>query len=92
MPVQGRKTCLFLLLILILSHAALTFHASSHVAAEQQGCQICAQYSNLANAIPPAAATFLLSAGYAPEAAPEIPRLRAAALTPYQQRAPPQDA
>jgi hypothetical protein len=92
MPVQGRKTCLFLLLILILSHAALTFHASSHVTAEQQGCQICAQYSNLANAIPPADATFLPSAGYTPETAPEIPRLQAAPLTPYQQRAPPQDA
>jgi hypothetical protein len=92
MPVQGRKTCLFLLLILILSHAALTFHASSHVAAEPQGCQICAQYSNLGNAIPPAAATFLRPAAYTPQTAPELPRLQAAALTPYQQRAPPHDA
>lgn len=92
MSVQSRKTCLFLLLVLILSHAALTFHASSHVAAEQQGCQICAQYSNLANAIPPTAATAALPAADAPELLAEIARLRARAATPYQQRAPPQDA
>jgi hypothetical protein len=92
MSVQSRKTCLLLLLIVILSHAALTLHASSHVAAEQQGCQICAQYSNLANAIPPAAALPLLPAGYVPETPSVIARVRAHAATPYQQRAPPQDA
>ncbi|MGH8194525.1 MAG: hypothetical protein ACREQ8_09020 [Woeseiaceae bacterium] len=89
---QSRKNCLLLLLVLTLSHAALTLHVSSHVAADQQNCQICAQHSNLAHAIPPAAATPWLPAGDAPETFTETTSLRAHLVTPYHQRAPPHDA
>lgn len=89
MTLQNRKNCLLLLLILVLSHAALTLHVSSHFAADQQNCQICTQHSNLAHAVPPTVATFQLPVGYAPETLTEITRLPADVATPYHQRAPP---
>jgi hypothetical protein len=92
MAVQSRKTVFCLLLALILSHAALILHASEHVAAEQQGCQICAQYSNLTNALPPATTTVALPPGYVPEPLIETRSLRAHAAAPCRQRAPPQVA
>lgn len=92
MSLQNRKNCLLLLLALILSHAALTLHVSSHVAADQQNCQICTHHSNLAHAVPPAVATFLVPAGYALETLAETTRLRADVVTSYHQRAPPHEA
>lgn len=89
MTIQDRKNCLLLLLILMVSHAALTLHASSHVANEQQNCQICSHYSNLNHAIPPAVASSLLPDRYAADTVPEITCVSVAATTHYRQRAPP---
>lgn len=89
MSIQNRKNILLLLLVLVISHAALTLHASSHVAAEQQNCHLCTHYSDLANALPPSVASCLLPVGYAAKDFTESTRLPAVEAAPYHQRAPP---
>ena len=92
MPSPRRTTWVFLLLAVLVSHASLALHFNSHVATEQQGCEICTHYSNFEHAVPPLAATAPVVATHA--AALVAPAAPAAATeaSPYHQRAPPPDA
>lgn len=92
MSSQNRNNCLLVLVILLISHAALTLHVSSHVAADQQSCEICTGYSNLEHAPAPSVAAYFPPAVYLPEIFTEVARFPAAESTLYRQRAPPHDA
>lgn len=85
----NRKHCLLLLLAVLASHATLTLHVNSHVALEQQTCELCTHYSGFEHAPPPAAPDAFPRALDTPE------RVHVAAPTPaaptlhFHQRAPP---
>lgn len=89
MPSPRRTTWLLLLLAVLASHAALSLHFNSHVAAEQQNCELCTHYSHFQQATPPPAVPSFgpaVHALYVPApAADPAP----AESTPYRQRAPP---
>lgn len=89
MPSPRRTTWVFLLLALLVSHASLALHFNSHVATEQQSCEICTHYSNFEDAVPPPAMAAFSSAAHAPAffAPAALPAVTEAA--PYHQRAPP---
>lgn len=89
MPSPRRTTWLFLLLAILVSHASLALHFNTHVAAEQQGCEICTHYSNFEHAVPPVGTVAMLPAAHAQS--PHVPaalQARAEAAT-YHPRAPP---
>jgi hypothetical protein len=85
----NRQNCLALLLLLLLSHAALTLHTTMHTFVDQTDCEFCSGHANPAHAIPVSAAdllspnTFELSFHYGVRAP------RVAQLTLYRERAPP---
>ena len=89
MPSPRRTTWVFLLLALLVSHASLALHFNSHVAAEQQGCEICTHYSNFEHAVPPLGMFAVVPAAHAPSphAPPALPARAEAAH--YHPRAPP---
>ncbi len=89
MPSPRRTTGLLLLLAVLASYAALALHFNSHVAAEQQNCELCTHYSHFQQATPPPAiASFApaVHALYVP--APTLDPATAGSA-PYRQRAPP---
>lgn len=89
MPSPRRTTGLFVLLAVLASYAALALHFNSHVAAEQQNCELCTHYSHFQQATPPPAiASFApaVHALYVP--APTLDPATAESA-PYRQRAPP---
>lgn len=89
MSPQNRKHCLLLLLVVLVSHASLTLHVNSHVAAEQQTCDLCTHYSNFECAVPPSAADVFPRTFDTPEPV-RAAVMHPAAETPYcRQRAPP---
>ena len=84
-----RYNCLALVLILLVAHAAFSFHVTTHIPVGQTSCELCTGHANPAHAIPPAAIelprliAFMIGFDYFPLAA------RAAEPTPYRQRGPP---
>lgn len=88
----NHKHCLFLLLAVLVSHASLTLHVNSHVAAEQQPCQLCTHYSGFEHAAPPAAPDVFLRALHALEPVHMAAVVPAAQTVPFHQRAPPRTA
>jgi len=92
MPTANRKQCFLLLLIVLVSHAALTIHVGTHVAVEQQNCQLCTQHTNIAHAVPPSVAYSLDIGHYAPDASTRPALVHPAEIRPYRQRAPPRIA
>lgn len=52
MPIARRHRCLVLLAILLISHAGLSVHVSTHASADQPACEMCAGHANPAHAIP----------------------------------------
>ena len=89
MPSPRRTTWVFLLLAILVSHASLALHFNSHVAAEQQGCEICTHYSNFGHAVPPLVATAPVPAAHAPALVALAAPAAKAEASPYHQRAPP---
>ena len=92
MPSPRRTTWVFLLLALLVSHASLALHFNSHVAAEQQSCEICTHYSNFEDAVPPLAMPAFLSAAQAPAPVAPAALPATAEAAPFHQRAPPSAA
>lgn len=85
----NRKHCLLLLLVVVASHASLTLHVNSHVAAEQQTCHLCTHFSGLDYAPPPAAPDAFERTFVAPEPVQAAVFLPAADTPHWRQRAPP---
>ena len=87
-----RKQWLLVLLVVLISHAALTIHSGTHLAVDQQNCELCTQHANLSHAVPPAQSLSFASGQDAPEIAPEPHTIPAVPRTSYRQRAPPLQA
>ena len=51
MTFLSRRTCQALLLLVLLSHAALTVHATTHIAVDPAKCEFCAGHANPAHAL-----------------------------------------
>jgi hypothetical protein len=85
----NRNNCLALLLLLLISHVAMTLHTTAHVPVDQTSCELCAGHGNPAHAIPPSTPDLLPPLAY--ETGPDYsaPVLRLAKLISYRQRAPP---
>ena len=49
----NRQDCIALLLMLLISHAAMTFHVTTHNFVNQTSCKSCVGHANPAHAIPP---------------------------------------
>jgi hypothetical protein len=89
MPSPRRTTWVFLLLAILVGHASLALHFNSHVAVEQQGCEICTHYSNFEHAVPPLVTAAPVAATHAPALVAPAALPATAEASPYHQRAPP---
>ena len=89
MPTPRRTTWVFLLLAVLVSHASLALHFNSHVATEQQSCEICTHYSNFEDAVPPPAMAAFMPAAQAPAPVAPAALPSTAEAAPFHQRAPP---
>lgn len=89
MPSPRRTTWLLLLLAILVSHASLTLHVNSHLAADQQSCELCTHYSNFEDAVPPPAVVSFAPAVHLLEASAPAALPAATVYAPYRQRAPP---
>ena len=92
MPNVTRNQWLLVLLVVLISHAALTIHSGTHPAADQQSCELCTQHANLSHAVPP---TLSLSFDFGqdvPDSDGPAFAQSATATAPYHQRAPPRTA
>jgi hypothetical protein len=92
MPNANRNNCLLLLLIILVSHAALTIHVGTHVAVEKQSCQLCTQHVNLVHAVPPSVSLWFDLRQETPTAVSRPALVRHTEIHPYRQRAPPRIA
>jgi hypothetical protein len=92
MPTITRIQWLLLLLIVLISHAALTVHSGTHLALDPQSCELCTQHSNLAHAVPPTVSPASDFARGVPDAFSRAAAAPTAAIVPYHQRAPPHNA
>lgn len=84
-----RKNCFSLLLILVVSHVALTLHVTTHIPIEQSNCEICAGQTDPTHAIPFAATELLQSIAYNIEFGYSAPTETFTEFTAYRQRGPP---
>jgi hypothetical protein len=84
-----RQTLLALLMLLLLSHVALSLHNATHSPVEQTSCELCAGQGSLALAASPALA--LLSPLVAFESLSVLyeAAVPVAAIHSYRERAPP---
>ena len=84
-----RQSFIALLLLLLLSHVALSLHITTHTPIEQSSCELCAGHGSLALAASPA--TILLSplAAFKTLSASVHAAAPAAAIQSYRERAPP---
>jgi hypothetical protein len=87
-----RQSCIAVLLILLVSHAAVTLHVSTHVSIGQASCDYCEGYSTHSHAIVPATDEFRPSAALSFELPAILPLVGATARHSYRQRAPPLSA
>ena len=86
-----RNQWLLVLLVVLISHAALTIHSGTHLVLDKQGCELCTQQGNLAHAVPPAVSSSFDFTRFTPPA-PSIASVPSSAgLVPYHQRAPPRN-
>lgn len=92
MSTQNRNRCLLVLLVVLISHASLTLHVNSHVAAEQRTCDLCTHYSNFEYASPPSTADVFPRTLDAPEPLRVAALLPAARPTDRRPRGPPLSA
>jgi len=89
MPTIRHDNCIALLLLLLVSYAALTWHVTTHMPADRVNCEVCTGHANPAHAVPPAMAelpelcAFTDVADYVPAIVPIVHP------TPCRQRGPP---
>lgn len=86
-----RNQWLLVLLVILISHAALTIHSGTHLTLDKQSCELCSQHANLAHAVPSEIPLSFDFTQYAPQAPATAPAPSAARLVPYHQRAPPRN-
>jgi hypothetical protein len=87
----SRRQWLLLLLVLMVSHAALTVHSGTHFALDKQSCELCTHHANLSHAVPPAVSLTIEFAQELPQTWSDIATRPASAVLTYHQRAPPRN-
>jgi hypothetical protein len=85
----SRPNCLALLVLLLLSHAALTLHVTTHIPVDQTKCEYCAGHAKPAHALPAPQAELARSFAVAIEFVQAAPVPRIARQIKYRERAPP---
>jgi len=85
----NRQNCLALLLLLLVGHAALTLHTTTHNFADQTGCEYCSGHANPAHAIPVPEASALPASAFEFDFNHMTRETRVAGFTLYRERAPP---
>jgi hypothetical protein len=85
----NRQNCIAILLILLLSHAALTLHVSTHIPVDQNNCDYCAGHADPGHAIAPAIARIPLSNSQDSVVPVAALLSQAKPFHSYRQRAPP---
>lgn len=85
----NRNVCLALVLLLLLGHATLTLHVTTHIPVDPTSCEYCAGHGNPGHAIPSStiewSPPFLVASGSGYRA----PVTRTPEIFSYRQRAPP---
>ena len=89
MSLFSRQKCLTLLAFLLLSHAALTLHVSTHIPVDQTKCEYCAGNVNPAHLVPVPMVELPRPAAMAIECDPESLPPTSIRQVHYQERAPP---
>ena len=92
MPNVTRNQWLLVLLVVLISHAALTIHSGTHPALDQQSCELCTQHANLSHAVPSTLSLTFDFGQDVPQFASLASTRPATATAPYHQRAPPRNA
>jgi len=85
----NRQNCLALLLLLLVGHAALTLHTTTHTFGDQTDCEYCSGHANLAHAIPVSEASVLPPSAFEFDFHHTTRATRVAEFTLYRGRAPP---
>jgi len=85
----NRQNCLALLILLLLGHAALTLHTTTHTYVDQTGCEYCSGNANPAHAIPVSATPPLSPNVFEFNFHHATRATRVAEFTLYRERAPP---
>jgi hypothetical protein len=85
----NRKNSVAILLILLLSHAALTLHVSTHIPIDQSNCDYCAGHADPGHAITPTIAHIPLSVSQDSVVPVAALLSQARPFHAYRQRAPP---
>ena len=86
-----RNQWLLVLLVVLISHAALTIHSGTHLALDKQSCELCTQHANLAHAVPPEISLSFDFGQFGPQAFPAKLTPLSEEIVPYHQRAPPRN-
>lgn len=86
-----RNQWLLVLLVILISHAALTIHSGTHLTLEKQGCELCTQQGNLAHAVPPDASASFDFNHLAPQTPTAASVTASEARITHRQRAPPRN-
>ncbi|MDH4125193.1 MAG: hypothetical protein OEW64_00015 [Gammaproteobacteria bacterium] len=89
MSLFSRQNCLILLALLLLSHAALTLHVSTHIPVDQAKCEYCAGNVNPSHSVSVPMVELPRPAAMAIASDPENPPPTSVRLVSYQERAPP---
>jgi hypothetical protein len=85
----NRQDCIALLLMLLISHAALTFHVTTHNFVDQTSCKFCSGHADPAHAIPPSTSKSLRPIPHRVSVENTSHIARAAEPKSYRERAPP---
>jgi len=85
----NRQNCIAVLLIVLLSHAALTFHVSTHVPADQSNCDYCGGHTDPTQADVSQQTQVLPSTKVRFDIPAVATIRRSTSFIPFQQRAPP---
>lgn len=85
----NRQRHIALLLVLLLGHAALTFHVSTHIPVDPSNCEFCAGNADPGHAIAFAISEVKLSTAVEVSFASESFIVRPADFVAYRERAPP---
>jgi hypothetical protein len=85
----SRQYCLALLLLVLLGHAALTLHTTTHNFVDQTNCEYCSGNANHAHAIPVSATAPLSPNVFEFDFHATTRATRVAEFTLYRERAPP---
>jgi hypothetical protein len=85
----NRQSCLALLLLLLLGHAALTLHTTAHPFVDQTDCEFCSGHANPAHAIPVSAVALLSPSAFELDFNRITNVTCVAGIVLYRERAPP---